>query len=408
MPTRTHLARMAAAAVAVALVPSVAAEADGDDPREPQLIGRAVLPAETVAPGPPSGAVGVTDATGTLTFPRPGQALAGFSGIVEGDQPGQFLAMPDNGFGNMTNSRDFLLRAYLIEPDFKTADGGAGSVTVRDWIQFRDPYDLLDFPIVNEGQIGRLLTGADLDPESIQRDRNGDLWVGEEFGPWILHFSADGVLLEEPFSIPGVIAATNPFIGTQTATIGNSRGFEAMAFNGRHLYGILEGAVVGDPTDSRRIYEFDTRRSELTGRTWVYRTTQPTPPQTQHFVADAQSLGRHQLAIIERDGTRDAASLTGFKRVFVVDLRRADDDGTLVKHELLDMVHIPDPDGVSLPPIRPGDIGLGETFSVVCESIEALRPLDDEHLLLGCDNNLPNTSRNPTVPDDNEFIVVRL
>lgn len=48
MPTRTHLARMAAAAVAVALVPSVAAEADGDDPREPQLIGRAVLPAETV------------------------------------------------------------------------------------------------------------------------------------------------------------------------------------------------------------------------------------------------------------------------------------------------------------------------------------------------------------------------
>jgi hypothetical protein len=47
------------------------------------------------------------------------------------------------------------------------------------------------------------------------------------------------------------------------------------------------------------------------------------------------------------------------------------------------------PEKVSLPPIRPGDIGLGNPFSVVCESIEALRPLGDSELLLGCDNNLP-------------------
>ena len=26
--------------------------------------------------------------------------------------------------------------------------------------------------------------------------------------------------------------------------------------------------------------------------------------------------------------------------------------------------------------------------------------------MIGCDNNLPNTGRNPTLADDNEFIVV--
>src|SRR5215207_5270451 len=108
----------------------------------------------SVAPGPASGA-GATDANG-VDFPiEEGQIVVGFSGIVEGDRPGQFLAMTDNGFGSKVNSRDFLLRAYVVEPDFRTAAGGTGAVVVRDWIQFRDPYDLLEFDIVNEGEIGR-------------------------------------------------------------------------------------------------------------------------------------------------------------------------------------------------------------------------------------------------------------
>ena len=363
MKTKFVGAAMALTAV-VALPVAGSASGHGDRDDEPRLLGRAVLPFDTLAPGPPVAAVGVTDPTGNVTFPLASQPVVGFSGIVEGDRPGQYLAISDNGFGNQANSADFLLRAYVLEPDFKTADGGSGAVTVRDWIQFRDPYDLLDFPIKNEGQIGRLLTGRDVDPESIQRDRNGDLWVGDEFGPWILHFSADGVLLDAPYSIPGVIAATNPAIGAQTPTIGNSRGFEALAISGRNLYGILEGAVVGDPADTRRVYEFDTREGsspDARGRTGRSRR-QPhpgAPAAGAALVADAQALNRHQLVVIERDGSRDTAALTGFKRVYVIDLRKSGPDGTVVKDELLNMVDIPDPDGVAQPPIRSGDIGLG-------------------------------------------------
>ena len=100
--------------------------------------------------------------------------------------------MPDNGFGGKANSVDFLIRAYYLRPDFKTAKGGTGDVEVGSFISFRDPDHVIGFPIVNEDTSRRLLTGGDIDPESLQRGRHGDLWVGDEFGPWILHFSLIG------------------------------------------------------------------------------------------------------------------------------------------------------------------------------------------------------------------------
>jgi glycerophosphoryl diester phosphodiesterase len=38
--------------------------------------------------------------------------------------------------------------------------------------------------------------------------------------------------------------------------------------------------------------------------------------------------------------------------------------------------------------------------------VEALHVLSSARVLIGCDNNLPNTGRNPGRADDNEFIVV--
>lgn len=374
----------------------------GHDSDDPRLIGRAVLPVETFAGPPPAGAVGVTSANG-ITFPLPEQPVVGFSAVVEGRWRGEYLAMADNGFGTKTNSRDFLIRAYYLRPDFKTARDGSGTVRVGDHISFRDPYRRIGFPIVNEQTGQRLLTGGDIDPESLQRDRRGDLWVGDEFGPWLLHFDSQGRLLDPPHGIPGVVAATNPLSETQPVTLANSRGFEGTAISRNRLYGVLEGAVAGDPADARRVYEFDLRGKQLTERQWRYRVEQP-----GHLVADVQALDRHQLAIIERDATSGLAAVDGFRRVYVVELGRPDPDGYLTKREVLDLSAIPDPHGVSLPAIHPGDIGIGDPFSVVCESVEALRTAGDERVLVGCDNNIPNSARNPGLADDSEFIVVKV
>jgi hypothetical protein len=380
-------------------------EPPGSEPPGPVLVGRAVLPVETYA-GPPVSGEFVAGSPGTIngiTFPLPGQPVQGFSAIVDGRQPGEFLAMPDNGFGAKANSVDFLIRAYYLRPDFKTADGGSGSIEVGDFISFSDPDNLIGFPIVNEGTSDRLLTGGDIDPESLQRGRNGDLWVGDEFGPWILHFGAAGRLLEPPFAMPGgLMSPNNPFLNGQPFTQPNSRGLEAMAItpNRKLLYAALEGATLNDPDASRRhVFVFSTSAGAFTGQVLEYRTESP-----GNFVSDMWALDSHRLAVIERDGGRGLTAT--FRRVYVVDVRNSDSSGFLDKTAVLDLTRIPDPDLVSLPAIHPGDLGLGDPFWVMCESVEAIHLIAGHQLMIGCDNNLPNSGRNPALADDNEFIVV--
>jgi len=369
----------------------------------PTLEGRAVLPVFTLAPGPPSGAA-LAGTTNGITFPLPSQPVEGFSAVLEGREPGEYLAMPDNGYGGKGNSKDFLIRAYHIKPDFKTAEGGSGTIEVRDFIQFSDPDHLLGFPIVREDTAERWLTGGDIDPESLQRDHNGDYWMGEEFGPWILHFDASGRLLHPPFEIPGVRSPNNPFLDGQPNTHPNSRGFEAMAIspNGKYLYAALEGPVLTDSNKFRRyIYQFSIDARALTDSVWEYKTEN-----TSYMIADMSALDDNRMVLIERDGGLGLNAK--FRNVYLIDLRKVGSDGFVEKNLAVDLTRITDPDLISLPPIHEGDIGLGNPFSVVCESIEAIHVLDGQQLLLGCDNNLPNKGRNPGLADDNEFILVRV
>lgn len=92
----------------------------------------------------------------------------------------------------------------------------------------------------------------------------------------------------------------------------------------------------------------------------------------------------------------------------MLDLRKVDAGGALVTSLAVDLAAIPDPNLVSLPEIHAGDVGLGDPFCVTCESVEAIHPIAASKLLIGCDNNLPNTGRNPTIADDTELIVVKV
>lgn len=408
MRTRLCTALVAVVATTMSLSPA-GAHADDTADEQPTLVGRAVLPAEALAFGPPSGAALGTGVQNGIAFPRPQQPVEGFSGIVAGRSQGEYLAMPDNGYGTKANSQDFLIRAYYVRPDFKTARGGTGAIEVGadqgEFIEFRDPDHMIGFPIVNETTAERLLTGADIDPESLQRGSDGDLWVGDEFGPWILHFDAGGRLLDPPFATPGgLMSPNNPFLAGGTPSQPNSRGYEAMAVSpdGAYLYAALEGATVAEAGSTRRIvFEFSVRDEAFTGRVWSYRTEQPA-----YMVADMSAIDRHHLVVIERDGGRGLNAT--FRNVYVVDLTVVDGGGALVKSLAVDLAAIPDPDLVSLPEIHAGDVGLGNPFRVTCESVEAIHPITGTDLLVGCDNNLPNTGRNPTIADDTELIVVKV
>src|SRR5262249_24848392 len=179
---------LAAAAVGGAVLLGRGAARKGDPPT---LGGRAVPPPAPLAPRPTPG----PKIRGAADHRGPGAVRApprhGVSAILPAE-PGSFWVMPDNGYGTKANSADFLLRVYHVTPDFKTAKGGTGAVAVGDFLQLRDPDGHIPFALTRSD---RLLTGADFDIESIRKVKDGTLWFGDEFGPFLLHTDSTGKVL---------------------------------------------------------------------------------------------------------------------------------------------------------------------------------------------------------------------
>jgi hypothetical protein len=374
----------------------------------------ASLSADTFAPGPTSGQF-ISPANGRIPPFDHKQPVQGVSSVLRA-RGNEFLIMPDNGFGQKANSTDYVLRVYRIDPDFRTRHGGTGEIEVKSFISLHDPDRKVNFPIVADmanypngtGTIpvdpeireNKLLTGTDFDIESVRRAHDGTYWFGEEFGPFLLHTDASGKVLEAPFPLPGVQSPDNPFLGTGTPNLPRSRGFEGMAIspNGKRLYPMLEGALTTDP-DQRRllINEFDLRTKSFTGRQWAYRLEAPI--QTGQSIGDFTAVTSRDFLVIERDGSQGPTAL--FKKVFLVSFDEVDADGFLVKHEIVDLLNIADPDDV-------GGTGTG-VFTFPFVTIESVIPLGRTRIGVLNDNNYPGSSgRTPGEPDNNEFIIIKL
>jgi hypothetical protein len=215
-------------------------------------------------------------------------------------------------------------------------------------------------------------------------------------------------VLEAPFPLPGVQPPQNPLLPNPDAwTIRASRGFEGMAMSvdGKTLYPINEGALRNDPDPRRRVlYEFDLRDRAYSDRTWQYRVDAAFP---DAVIGDLTAVDRHRFVLIERDDAQGADARQ--KKIYLIDLRRTDADGFLEKRLVLDLLHIADPSGISLP-ARPGEFGVGEEFSFPLQSVESLEVLDDERLLIANDNNYPGSDGRWIArdrPDDVELIIVQ-
>jgi glycerophosphoryl diester phosphodiesterase len=182
------------------------------------LKGFASLPADTFAPGPASGKL--LTGTNGRAIPFAGQPVQGFSAVQFADVYGNYWFMPDNGFGAKANSNDFLLRIYNANPSFQGL-GGDGTVKVGNFIQLADPDKKAGFSIVNNNTTDRLLTGADFDIESFNIAEDKSIWIGEEFGPYLLHFDQTGKLLDAPIATPNYSSKLNTLKGQAPLVIGH-------------------------------------------------------------------------------------------------------------------------------------------------------------------------------------------
>lgn len=231
------------------------------------------------------------------------------------------MAMADNGFGTQDNSADFLLRIYKLKPDFKTKAKGTGQVTVQSFIQLHDPNKLIPFNIVNGDTAERLLTGADFDPESMQRTNDGTYWIGDEFGPYLLHFSADGVLLDAPIALPNPLNPTQELRSPQNQfnkaqinfvepLVQQSGGFEGMAISpdGQFLYPLIEKPIKSIRETERQllISQFDVKKAYTGKYYWFQLDSKATN------IGDFQLFNDKEGIIIERDATQN--NLGGYKK----------------------------------------------------------------------------------------------
>ncbi|GAA2659186.1 esterase-like activity of phytase family protein [Paractinoplanes durhamensis] len=352
----------------------------------PTLTGWASLPAGTFVLGSePSGAK-ITGNTNGYSVPFADQPIQGFSGIVK-NRDGSFDVLSDNGYGNQANSADFLLRIQRLTPAFAT-----NTVDVVGGITLSDPDGRVGWPLTRPD---RVLTGADFDVESIVRAADGTYWIGDEFGPYLLHFDRAGKLLAAPIPLDGVIAPETAARTGVPATTNSSKGFEGLAAtpDGRHLYGLLEGTVNGDVAGQLRLNEFDLRTQQYTGKRAIYQLESPA-----NAIGDAIAVDDNRFLVIERDGGQGATAL--FKRIYLADKRDRNRDGVLDKTLLVDLMNIANPRRLG---------GFGETFTFPFQTIEDVVILGDSRIAVLNDNNFPfSTGRSATAADNNEWITIEL
>ncbi len=386
------------------------------------------------------------------------QPLQGFSSMVPADER-TWWALADNGFGRRANSADFQLVIHRVDP--RWGDPNAlqvlETIVVRDpdrhltWRIACDPEDgtaLPDFsfnatpdppPACGDDPAARILTGFDLDPESFVRAPDGTFWVSEEFGPFLVHVAADGRVLAPPVEIPGVRSPQNPFLDiadrrrAERPTLSTSRGFEGLAISpdGSTLYALLEGAVTGDDPHDLRIYLYDmstgTLQSEFlkvrleassqavdlaslidSSGTHVYPdAVAPAPGPVA--IGELKAVNDHQMLLIERDNHGDDLSPPVLKKVFLLDLSAsAAQDGYVGKKQIVDLLTIPDPDGLG-----------GDTpyFRLPFQTIESVHVADERTILVAVDNNFPFSNgrarsaggdrTGPLAADATEMVLIR-
>jgi len=395
------------------------------------LTGWAQMPAATFSDGPTSGQFAAANTYGINLPPFANrQPVQGFSGVLAGPRKNVFHFLVDNGFGAQANSADALLRAYALEVNWHTRDGGAGTVAPADWqsgrerqafdaatrLQLNDANRKLTLPIQADYatyyngpantpvapaiRAGRLLTGADFDIESIRRDRNGNYWFGDEFGPYLIKTNARGTVLRSEISMPGVYAPQHKDVvaGKAVANLPGSGGFEGMAINksGTKLYTLLERTVTGDATGTLRIDEFDIQSERYTGRRFVY----PLDAQGTN-IGDMVAVDEHRFIVLERNSA--TATTTGaapFKKVYLIDLENVAENGVARKTELVDLMKIADPHDLN---------GDGEAvFTFPYTTIEDVLILDSRTLLVVNDNNFPYGGGRALASDNTEFLRIRL
>jgi hypothetical protein len=228
------------------------------------------------------------------------------------------------------------------------------------------------------------------------------------------------VVLQVVATNPGGVdykSPDNQFVSTPAAgtavtgvNTGRSGGYEGMAvsLDGKTLYPLLEKPFYDEKVGALelvndkpviRMLEFN-----LADATWSDQIRYYPLDDASHAIGDFNIIDGTRALIIERDNGegddgRDKAA--AFKRIYLVDLERADADGVLEKIAYIDLMAMQDPDGIAPRGSKDG------VFTFPFVTIEDVDMVDENTIVVANDNNYPgSTGREAGRADDNEYILL--
>lgn len=249
---------------------------------------------------------------------------------------GEFYVITDRG-----PNTDYLNGKKFLVPSFSPTImhfkiNAEGNIEVLKYIKLKNPSGQPITGLPNPAGMGSTgevaydangnVLGTDpygMDSESIVAAADGTFWVSDEYGPHIVHYSADGVEMERISPI-GVNTGTRKLPAVLAKRRAN-RGMEGLCItpDGKTLVGTIQ-SMMYVPSKSlatnktlTRIVTFDI----ATGQTKQFLYQQDGG--ASDSVCDITALSNTEFLVIERDG--NFGSQGGIKKVYRISLSGASD-----------------------------------------------------------------------------------
>jgi hypothetical protein len=339
------------------------------------LVGRAVLPAETLANGPKAGSALGQNPIGGLKLPFNGQPVGSFSGIFPGSYRNTWFALTNGVFNSPQNSGDYLLRIYTVEVDMFTGNGGSGSVRVLDSLDLTDPERKAGKNIKNGASSGRQLTGADFNPRAFYQAGDGSFWIAESSTPSLMHFNGRGQLLDTPIPLDGAV-----------------QGLSALPD------GTLVIALRAGNSGAVTLRTVDAGAKAIGGEIGSY------PVTGGANVSELIMIGARQAVVIEQDSQQNQRAR--IKQIFLADFNANPANKIL----LADLLNIADPANISTAVTPPDNtFGLGATFKFPFADVSGVYPRNAQTLVVVNNNDVPfGAGRSSEEADDTEWIAIQI
>ncbi|HUK62121.1 MAG TPA: esterase-like activity of phytase family protein, partial [Dongiaceae bacterium] len=275
----------------------------------------------------PGNATDQSGLTGTLEDGvTPGNRVGGFGSAIAYTGNGSlYVATPDRGPADGTTT--YVDRYYTFDID---VDPAAHTVTPT----------LVGTHLLSNGS-GQQYTGSAaafdatnspaslrLDPEGVRASKDGNLWVSDEYGPFVYEFNAAGERIGQ-FTPPVRFLITNPNAnGTLELPPGNTsgrqsnRGMEGLAItpDGTHLVGAMQSPLIQDGAlngaNGRvgvNLRLLDMNLTDSSTKEYLYQLDAGSLG-----VSEILAVNADQYLVLERDG--NAGANAAFKKLFLVSL----------------------------------------------------------------------------------------